>query len=48
MAIIEEFLRPQKRFSHMFKEGNKWMIEYFQKEVDNKQEELLKLEEISK
>jgi len=33
---IEEFLRPQKRFKHMFKEGNEWMIEEFQKEVESK------------
>ena len=45
---IEEFLRPQKRFHHMFKEGNEWMIEEFQKEVDARWEELLKLEEMSK
>ncbi len=42
---IEEFLRPQKRFKHMFKPGNEWMIEEFQKEVDKRWEELLKLEE---
>ena len=44
---IEEFLRPQKRFRHMFKPGNEWMIEEFQKEVDRRWEELLKLEEIT-
>ena len=44
---IEEFLRPQKRFKHMFKPGNEWMIEEFQKEVDARWEELLKLEEIT-
>ena len=44
---IEEFLRPQKRFSHMFKPGNEWMIEEFQKEVDARWQELLDLEEIS-
>ena len=42
---IEEFLKPQKRFKHMFKEGNEWMIEEFQKEVDRRWEELLYLEE---
>ena len=41
---IEEFLKPQKRFAHMFKPGNEWMIEEFQKEVDRRWEELLKLE----
>ena len=44
---IEEFLRPQRRFNHMFKPGNEWMIEEFQKEVDKRWEELLKLEEIT-
>ena len=44
---IEEFLRPQKRFKHMFKPGNEWMIEEFQKEVDARWEELLKLEELT-
>ena len=44
---IEEFLRPQKRFRHMFKPGNEWMIEEFQAEVDRRWEELLKLEEMS-
>ena len=45
---IEEFLKPQKRFKHMFKEGNEWMIEEFQKEVDKRWEELLRLEEATK
>ena len=44
---IEEFLRPQKRFRHMFKPGNEWMIEEFQAEVDKRWNELLKLEEMS-
>ena len=44
---IEEFLKPQKRFSHMFRAGNEWMIEEFQKEVDKRWEELLKLEKIT-
>ena len=44
---IEEFLKPQKRFKHMFKPGNEWMIEEFQKEVDLRWEELLKLEALS-
>ena len=45
---IEEFLKPQKRFRHMFKEGNEWMIEEFQKEVDKRWQELLDLEEMTK
>jgi len=44
---IEEFLKPQKRFKHMFKPGNEWMIESFQKEVDERWQELLNLEEIT-
>ena len=44
---IEELLKPQKRFKHMFKPGNEWMIEEFQKEVDRRWDELLKLEEIT-
>ncbi len=44
---IEEFLKPQKRFKHMFKPGNEWMIEEFQKEVDARWQELLDLEEIT-
>ena len=31
---IEEFLKPQKRFKHLFKPGNEWMIQDFQKIVD--------------
>ena len=41
---IEEFLKPQKRFKHIFKPGNEWMIEAFQKEVDDRWQELLDLE----
>jgi pyruvate ferredoxin oxidoreductase beta subunit len=44
---IEEFLKPQKRFRHMFKPGNDWMIEDFQKIVDSRWEELLALEELT-
>ncbi len=44
---IEEFLRPQKRFKHMFKTGNEWMIEEFQKEVDERWNELLELESLN-
>jgi len=44
---IENFLKPQKRFKHMFKPGNEWMIEEFQKEVDKRWQELLDLEEIT-
>ena len=44
---VEEFLKPQKRFRHMFKPGNEWMIEDFQKEVDKRWQELLDLEEMT-
>ena len=44
---IEEFLRPQARFKHLFKPGNEWMIEEFQKEVDKRYQELLDLEQIT-
>lgn len=44
---IEEFLRPQKRFRHMFLAGNEWMIEEFQKSVDEKWNYLLMMEEIT-
>ena len=45
---VEEFLKPQKRFKHMFKSGNEWMIEEFQKIVDDRWQELLDLEEMTK
>lgn len=44
---VEEFLRPQKRFKHLFKPGNEWMIQEFQEEVDARWEELLNLEKIT-
>ncbi len=44
---VEEFLKPQKRFKHLFKEGNEWMIEEIQKEVDKKWEYLLSMEELT-
>ena len=44
---VEEFLRPQKRFKHMFAPGNEWMIEEFQKEIDKRWQELLDLEELT-
>jgi len=40
----EEFLKSQGRFRHMFKKGNEWMIEKFQQYVEQKWEELLKME----
>ena len=44
---VEEFLKPQRRFKHLFKSGNEWMIQEFQNEVDRRWEALLKLEEMS-
>lgn len=44
---IEDFLKPQKRFKHLFKPGNEWMIEEFQKEVDKRWQELLDLESVT-
>lgn len=38
---IEEFLKPQGRFKHLFKPENEYLIEAFQKEVDRRWEELL-------
>ncbi|MBR2562744.1 MAG: pyruvate ferredoxin oxidoreductase [Eubacterium sp.] len=37
---VEDFLRPQGRFSHLFKPGNEYLIEAFQNEVDKRWEEL--------
>ena len=39
---IEDFLRPQGRFKHLFKKGNEHLLEEFQKEVDRSWESLLK------
>ena len=39
---VEDYLKPQGRFGHMFKPGAEWMIEDFQKNVDKKWERLLK------
>ena len=38
---IEDFLRPQGRFKHLFKPGNEDLIEQFQAEVDRRWEDLL-------
>lgn len=42
---IEEFLKGQGRFRHLFKPENKYVIEEIQKMVDEEWERLLKLEE---
>ncbi|MEA4847848.1 MAG: thiamine pyrophosphate-dependent enzyme [Clostridiaceae bacterium] len=38
---VEEYLKKQGRFSHMFQKGNEWMIETYQAEIDRKWEDLL-------
>lgn len=38
---VEEFLRLQGRFKHLFNPGNEYLIEAFQVEVDRRWEELL-------
>ena len=38
---IEDYLKPQGRFRHMFAPGAEWMIEESQKHVDKKWEDLL-------
>ena len=43
---VDEYLKMQGRFAHMFKPGNEWMIEQVQKEVDRNWEELQKLCEL--
>ena len=37
---IEDFLRVQGRFKHLFKKGNEHLIEQFQAEVDRRWEDL--------
>jgi pyruvate ferredoxin oxidoreductase beta subunit len=41
---VLEWLKPQGRFRHLFKESNAWMLEAIQKDVDKEWAELLKLE----
>ena len=38
---IDDFLRPQGRFIHLFKKVNEDLLEAFQKEVDRRWEDLL-------
>lgn len=40
---IEEFLKPQGRFEHLFEKGNEDLIEELQKEIDDRWNELLML-----
>lgn len=44
---VEEFLKLQRRFRHMFKPGNEWMIEDLQKEIDKKWNYLEMMEKIT-
>ena len=44
---VDEFLKMQKRFKHLFVPGNEWMIEEIQKEVDKKWEQLIELEKMT-
>ena len=37
---IEDFLKPQGRFKHLFKKGNEELIVKFQEEVDRRWEDL--------
>ena len=37
---IEDFLRPQGRFKHLFKKGNEYLLVQFQEEVDRRWEDL--------
>lgn len=37
---LEDFLRPQGRFKHLFKKGNEHLLEAFQAEVDRRWEDL--------
>ncbi|MDR2528774.1 MAG: pyruvate ferredoxin oxidoreductase [Synergistaceae bacterium] len=39
---VEDYLKPQGRFAHLFEKGNEWMIEEWQNAVDGKWEALLK------
>ncbi len=38
---LEDFLKPQGRFKHLFMAGNEHLMEAFQAEVDRRWEELL-------
>ncbi|MCL2377617.1 MAG: thiamine pyrophosphate-dependent enzyme [Defluviitaleaceae bacterium] len=43
---VEDYLKPQGRFSHMFEKGNEWMIEEVQRTTDAQWELLLKLNDM--
>ncbi|MEM3022704.1 MAG: pyruvate ferredoxin oxidoreductase, partial [Candidatus Bathyarchaeia archaeon] len=43
---VEEFLKTQGRFRHLFKPENRWMIEAIQRWVDKNYERLVKLSQL--
>jgi len=43
---VIDWLKPQGRFRHLFKEENAWMLDEIQKEVDKEWDELNKLEKL--
>ncbi|MDD5922095.1 MAG: thiamine pyrophosphate-dependent enzyme [Eubacteriales bacterium] len=45
---VEDYLKMQGRFKHMFKPGNEWMIEQVQAEVDKNWEDLQVLASLNK
>lgn len=44
---VEEFLKTQKRFNHLFKEGNTYLIEELQNEINKKWNYLLMMEKVT-
>lgn len=44
---VEEFLKMQKRFNHIFKPGNEGLLEQIQAEVDNKWNYLIEMERLT-
>ena len=44
---VEEFLKPQKRFKHLFKPGNEHLLQEIQQEVDKKWNYLLEMEKLT-
>lgn len=44
---LEDFLRPQARFSHLFKKGNEPLVEEFKAEITKQWERLLRREQAS-
>ena len=44
---IEEFLKTQKRFNHLFAPGHEYLISTLQEEIDKKWEYLLNMEKFT-